>query len=154
MTQRLNAFEHGGEIFKQLNNFGNAAAKGLDPTLKELVLIRASQINHCAACLDMHTKDARHRGETEERLALVAAFEESGHLFSEKEQAALALTEAVTLLTDGFVPDAVYDRAAKHFDEIELTHLISLIAAINAYNRVNVTARTQAGFYQPGKYGG
>ena len=93
-----------------------AAKKNLDPILVELVEIRSSQLNHCAYCLSMHTRNARKAGETEERIYQLNAWEEAG-LFTEKEQAALALTEAVTVLTDGFVPDGVYERAAKYFDE-------------------------------------
>jgi AhpD family alkylhydroperoxidase len=116
------------------------------------VLLRASQLNRCAFCIDMHTKDARAGGETDERVALVAAFDEAPNLFTEKERAALALTESVTVLTDGFVPDAVYERAAKHFDEQELAQLIATIAAINTWNRLNVAARTEAGGYRPGMF--
>lgn len=125
--------------------FSQAPAKGLDPVVGELVKIRASQINHCAFCLDMHVKDARKAGESDERLDLLAAWEEAGDLYSEKERAALALTEAVTLLTDGFVPDEVYARAAEHFDEAELSHLVGAIVAINAWNRFNVAFRTPPG---------
>nr|WP_239502114.1 carboxymuconolactone decarboxylase family protein [Streptomyces qinglanensis] len=118
-----------------------ASAAGLEPVIGELVKIRASQINRCAYCLDMHLADARKAGESQLRLDLLAAWEESGDLFTEREQAALALTEAVTELTDGFVPDAVYARAAAHFEEAELAALIGQIVAINAWNRFNVTVR-------------
>ena len=113
--------------------------------LVELIRIRASQINHCAFCLDMHIAEARKAGESEERIALLAAWEEAAGFYTEKEQAALALTEAITVLTEGFVPDAVYDRAAAHFDEGELAHLIAVIVAINNWNRVNVTIRQPPG---------
>lgn len=115
--------------------------QGMDPLLVELVQIRASQINHCARCIDMHTKDALKAGEDPERLHLIAAFDEATEHFTAKERAALALTEAVTVLTDGFVPDAVYERAAGHFDDDELARLVTVIAVINVWNRLLVTGR-------------
>ncbi|KIZ14536.1 carboxymuconolactone decarboxylase family protein [Streptomyces natalensis] len=123
-----------------------AAKKGLgDPVLGELVVLRASQLNRCAFCIDMHVTNLRQAGVAQQRIDLLAAWEEAGALYSERERAALALTEAVTLLTGGFVPDAVYDRAAAHFDERELAHLIAVIVAINNWNRVNVTIRQPPG---------
>lgn len=119
-----------------------AASEGIDHELAELVKIRASQLNHCAFCLDMHATDARAHGVTEQRITLTAAWEEAGAVYTEKERAAFALTEAITVLTDGFVPDAVYDRAAAHFEEAELAQLIALITTINAWNRIAVTTRT------------
>ncbi|MER6980456.1 carboxymuconolactone decarboxylase family protein [Streptomyces carpinensis] len=128
-----------------------AAKKGLgDPALAELVMIRASQINHCAFCLDMHLKAARRTGESEDRIQLLGAWEETEDLYTERERAALALTEAVTVLTDGFVPDEVYERAAKHFDEAGLAHLIGLISVINGWNRLMVGRRVPPGGYRPG----
>ncbi|GDY54410.1 alkyl hydroperoxide reductase AhpD [Streptomyces violaceusniger] len=129
------------EVYKAMVNLDAAARKGVDPTLAELVKVRASQLNRCAFCIDMHTKDARAAGESEERLYLLSAWEEADHLYTEKEQAALALTEAVTVLTDGFVPDEVYEQAAKHFEERELAQVIALIFTINAWNRIGVTTR-------------
>ncbi|MER5212278.1 carboxymuconolactone decarboxylase family protein [Streptomyces sp. NPDC002838] len=127
-----------------------AAKKGLgDPALAELVVIRASQLNHCAFCLDMHLTIAREHGVSEKQLDLLSAWEEAGDVYDERERAALALTEAVTVLTDGFVPDEVYERAAKHFDEARLAHLVGLIAAINNWNRVMVARRIPPGGYQP-----
>uniref|UniRef100_UPI0004C01396 carboxymuconolactone decarboxylase family protein n=1 Tax=Streptomyces sp. NRRL S-1022 TaxID=1463880 RepID=UPI0004C01396 len=101
--------------------------------------IRASQLNHCAFCLDMHLAVARKHGVSERQLDLLAAWEETEDVYDERERAALALTEAVTVLTDGFVPDDVYERAAKHFEEAELAQLIAAIAVINAWNRFGVT---------------
>lgn len=124
------------DIYTGMRAFQDAAATGLDPALSLLVQIRASQINKCAFCLDMHLTKARETGETRLRLDLLSAWQEVEGLYTEREQAALALTEAVTVLTDGFVPDEVYTRAAKHFDETELAHLIAEIAAINAWNRM------------------
>ncbi|AJZ86052.1 carboxymuconolactone decarboxylase family protein [Streptomyces antimycoticus] len=137
------------EVYKAMVSLDKAARKGVDPALAELVKTRASQLNHCAFCIDMHTKDARVAGESEERLYLLNAWEEAGDLYTEKEQAALALTEAVTVLTDGFVPDEVYERAAKHFEEQELAQVIALIFTINAWNRIGVTTRMTPGAYKP-----
>lgn len=126
---------------------GAAAKKGLgDPVLAELVMIRASQINACAFCLDMHVDIAVEKnGEGAKRIALLNAWQEAGELFSERERAALALTEAVTVLTDGFVPDDVFEQAAKHFDEAELAHLIGTITVINSWNRLMVSRRIEPG---------
>lgn len=127
-----------------------AAKKGLgDPVLAELVMIRASQINACAFCLDMHVDIAVKNGETPKRIALLNAWAEAGQVFSERERAALALTDAVTVLTDGFVPDEAYEAAAKHFDEAELAHLIGVITVINSWNRVMVSRRIEPGGYVP-----
>lgn len=125
--------------------FSQVSAEGLDPVVAELVKIRASQINRCAFCLDMHITEAREAGETDERIFLLSAWEEVEGVYTDKERAALALTEAVTLLTEGFVPDEVYERAAAHFDDGELARLVSAIVAINAWNRFNVTFRTPPG---------
>ncbi|GAA2414380.1 carboxymuconolactone decarboxylase family protein [Streptomyces glaucosporus] len=138
---RMNIWKLVPAVYQGMSAFQAAAAKELDPVIAELVKIRASQINKCAFCLDMHLTDARKMGESQLRLDLIAAWEESAGLFTEREQAALALTEAITLLTDGFVPDEVYRRAAEHFDETELAHLIAQIIAINAWNRFQVTTR-------------
>ncbi|MFD9358848.1 carboxymuconolactone decarboxylase family protein [Streptomyces sp. NPDC060031] len=138
------------EVYKAVCALEAASRKGLDPTLIELVKLRASQLNHCAFCLDMHTKDALAAGESVERIVLLGAWEESRHFYTEKELAAIELTEAVTVLTDGFVPDEVYERAAKHFEEQELAHLIALIATINVWNRFGVTTRMTPGHYKAG----
>jgi AhpD family alkylhydroperoxidase len=130
-------------VFKAVLALDTAAREGLDPVLLELVQIRASQINHCAYCIDYHTSDARKAGEREERIYQLSAWEESS-LYTEKERAALALTEAVTLLPQG-VSDEVYSEAAKHFDDKELAQLIALIFTVNAWNRMNVTTRKTPG---------
>jgi len=140
-ARRVNLFEAAPEVYKAMVALDAAARKGLDPTLVELVLTRASQINHCAFCLDMHTRDARAAGISEQKLYLLSAWEEATGLYSDRERAALALTESVTVLTDGFVPDEVYDRAAEHFDDQELAQLISVILTINAWNRIAVSTR-------------
>jgi AhpD family alkylhydroperoxidase len=140
------------DVYKAMIRLDAAARQGLDHKLYELVKIRASQINHCAFCIDMHTKDTLAAGESVERIVQLSAWDESRHFYTEKELAALELTEAVTVLTDGFVPDEVYEKAAKHFEEAELAQLISAITVINAWNRFGVTARMTPGHYQPGQY--
>jgi AhpD family alkylhydroperoxidase len=138
------------EVGRALSSVSAAAKRGLgDPALAELVVIRASQLNHCAFCLDMHLGVARELGVSERQLDLLAAWEEAEDVFDERERAALALTEAVTVLTEGFVPDAVYASAAAHFDDRRLAHLIGLITAINNWNRVMVSRRIEPGGYQP-----
>ncbi|MFF4317281.1 carboxymuconolactone decarboxylase family protein [Streptomyces sp. NPDC001568] len=140
------------EFYKAVISLEIAAKKGLDPALVELVKIRASQVNHCAFCLDMHTKDALAAGESVERVVQLSAWEESRHFYTERELAAIELTEAVTVLTDGFVPDEVYARAAAQFEEAELAQLIAVIATINVWNRIGVTTRSTPGHYTPGQY--
>ncbi|UYQ63956.1 carboxymuconolactone decarboxylase family protein [Streptomyces peucetius] len=147
---RIRWTEHAPDVYKAMVRLDQAARRHLDPVLLELVKIRASQINHCAFCLDMHSKDALAAGESVERIVQLSAWEESRHFYTEKEIAAIELTEAVTVLTDGFVPDEVFEKAAKHFDETELAHLISAITVINAWNRFGVTARLTPGHYTPG----
>jgi AhpD family alkylhydroperoxidase len=120
----------------------------IEPVLRELVKLRSSILNGCAYCIDMHTKDARKDGESEQRLYAVAAWHEAP-FFSERERAALALTDAVTLLADTHVPAEVWEEAAHHFDPGELAHLLWQIAAINAWNRIAVATRQTVGDYQP-----
>ncbi|MFJ6439719.1 carboxymuconolactone decarboxylase family protein [Streptomyces sp. NPDC091649] len=140
------------DVYKALVRLDIAARKGLDPILVELVKIRASQINHCAFCLDMHSKDALAAGESVERIVQLSAWEESRHFYTEKELAALALTEAVTVLTDGFVPQEVFAQAAEHFEETELAQLLASITVINAWNRFGVAGRLTPGHYTPGDH--
>ncbi len=120
----------------------------LDPALKDLVTLRASQLNGCAFCIDMHWKDARARGEPDERLYMLDAWRESD-LYDEREQAALELSEAMTIIAGGGVPDEVWERARAQFGEYELSQLVFAITAINAWNRLMITTRTEAGHYQP-----
>ena len=120
---------------------------GLEQSLLELLKTRASQINGCAYCIDMHTKDARACGETEQRLYALSAWEETP-FFSERERAALAWTEAVTLVASGHVPDAVFEAARQHFTETELVSLTLAIVAINGWNRLAVAFRALPGTYQ------
>ncbi|WP_320775269.1 carboxymuconolactone decarboxylase family protein [Streptomyces sp. CRN 30] len=143
VPQRMDFPAVAPKVFKAVLALDSAAREGLDPVLLELVQIRASQVNHCAYCIDYHTSDARKAGETEERIYQLSAWRESS-LYTEKERAALALTEAVTLLPQG-VSDAVYEEAAKHFEEKELAQLITLIFTVNAWNRMNVTTRKTPG---------
>lgn len=124
------------------------AGLGLERRLYELIKIRASQINGCAFCIDMHTKDARADGETEQRIYALDAWRETP-FFSQRERAALALTEAITLVTQGHVPDEVYAEAAAHFDEKELGALVMAAVAINAWNRIAIACRTPVGSYEP-----
>lgn len=144
-TPRMRWTEHAPEVYKAMIRLDAAARQGLDPAVYELVKIRASQLNHCAFCLDMHTKDALAAGESVQRIVQLSAWEESRHFYTEKELAAIELTEAITVLTDGFVPDEVYEKAAKHFEEAELARLIAAITVINAWNRFGVTTRMTPG---------
>jgi len=140
---------------KYLVSAGKVVAdSGLPAATQQLVEIRASQINGCAVCLDMHTKDAAHAGETQVRLNLVAAWREAT-VFTEAERAALELAEQGTRLADGAggVSDEAWANAAKHYDEDQLAALVSLIAGINAWNRLNVITQQPAGDYQPGQWG-
>jgi AhpD family alkylhydroperoxidase len=120
----------------------------LDPTLNELISLRASQINGCAWCLDMHSKELRASGMDEQKLHHLAAWRESP-LYTERERAALAWTEAVTLLERQQVPDAVYEEARQQFSEAELIDLTLAVASINGWNRLNIALRTVPGDYRP-----
>jgi AhpD family alkylhydroperoxidase len=142
-VDRLKIYKTSPELYDAMMALSNAAAKDIDAELGELIKIRASQINHCAFCLDMHTRDARKHGVSDQKLDVLAAWEEAGGLFTERERAALALTEAITELGDGHVPDEVYERAAEVFAERELGQVIALAVTINAWNRINVTIRLQ-----------
>ncbi len=120
---------------------------GLETSLIELVKLRASYMNGCAYCVDMHTKDARAEGETEQRLYAVPVWRETG-FYTDRERAALAFTEAVTELGEGGVSDAVYAETRRHFDDDELVKLTMAVVAINCWNRVAVTFRTEPGSYR------
>jgi len=122
---------------------------GLDSTLLDLVRMRASQINGCAYCLDMHSKDARANGETEQRLYGLDAWRETPY-YSARERAALEWTEALTLVPGRHIGDELYDRVRQQFSEQELAHLSLAIVAINGWNRLNIAARTVPGDYVPG----
>ncbi|WP_030246674.1 MULTISPECIES: carboxymuconolactone decarboxylase family protein [unclassified Streptomyces] len=144
-TARLEFAKSAPKAFRALIAFDAAAREGLDPALVELIQIRASHLNHCAYCLHMHTNDARKAGESEDRLHMVAVWREARHFFTEREQAALALTEAMTLVAGAGVPDDVYDQAAVHFEERELAQVLALICAINTWNRVALSTGKVAG---------
>ncbi|MBQ0995416.1 carboxymuconolactone decarboxylase family protein [Streptomyces nigra] len=157
MEPRLDFFGSplAGKVLRHVNSASKAISdSSLPGTVQELVKIRASQINGCGFCTDMHTKDAAHAGETAQRLHLVAAWREAT-VFTDAERAALELAEQGTRIADasGGVTDEAWAQAAKHFDEEQLLALISLIALINAYNRVNVINRQPAGDYRPGQFG-
>lgn len=137
------------EAMKALQDLNAVNQQGLSEKLLELVHLRASQINGCSVCVDMHPKLARKAGETDERLFAVAAWRDTPY-FTEAERAALALTEAVTRLADREdpVPDAIWNEAAKHFDERELSALVLSIATINVWNRLNVAVRAPVGSWK------
>ncbi|MEU6473485.1 carboxymuconolactone decarboxylase family protein [Streptomyces massasporeus] len=142
---RLDFGRSAPKAFRALIAFDAAAREGLDPALVELIQIRSSHLNHCAYCLHMHTGDARKAGESEDRLHMVAVWREARHFFTEREQAALALTDALTLVADAGVPDDVYTRAAEQFDERELAQVLALICTINTWNRVALSTGKVAG---------
>ena len=149
---RLDFDAHAAGFSRALSHLDNAATKELDsvdfdPKLRELVRLRASQLNGCAYCIDMHSKDARAIGETEQRLYALSAWRETPY-FSQRERAALAFTESITLVARDHVPQEAFDAAAEHYDEDELAALVSLVVAINAWNAVSVSTRA----WVPGSY--
>ena len=147
--QRFNIQRHYASMQPLVTLTANIHAAGrLEPPLIELVLMRVSQINGCAFCLDMHSKDARAAGETEQRLYLLPAWRET-RLYSDRERIALAWAEELTeLASHEAVPDALYAQASQHFDEAALVDLTLLVVNINAWNRINVAARTIGGHYK------
>jgi len=145
---RLDLRAHATAAYRDLVRLGRTVSAELDPRLHELVKIRASQINGCAFCLDMHARDARAAGESEQRLFVLSAWREAP-FFSAAERAALALTEAVTRVGDGPVPDDVYRQAAAEFDPDALASLLFAIATINAWNRLSIAARIPPGDHRP-----
>jgi AhpD family alkylhydroperoxidase len=140
-----NAIQALGPVTKYING------SGLDHRMLELVKMRTSQLNGCAYCLDMHSKDARAAGEAEQRLYVLDAWRETP-LYTERERAALEWTEAVTRVTEGHVPDEVFARVRKHFSEQELVSLTIAIIATNGWNRLNIAFRPEVGDYQPGMF--
>jgi AhpD family alkylhydroperoxidase len=156
MDARLNFYDNAvaTKFAKHINSAGAVVTNSTLPAVtQELVKIRASQINGCSGCTDMHTKDAAHAGESSTRLNLIAAWRDAT-VFTEPERAALELTEQGTRIADagGGVSDDAWEHAAKHYDDDQLAALVSLIALINTYNRMNVIARQPAGSYQPGQW--
>ncbi|MBY2913231.1 carboxymuconolactone decarboxylase family protein [Rhizobium leguminosarum] len=145
MTQRLNYAQQSPELFKKLMEFSMALKSSvIDEKLQALVEVRASQINGCGFCLDMHVKQAKILGETELRLYHVAIWRES-NLFIPRERAALAWTEALTKLPEGGIPDEIYERVRGQLSEKEISDLTFVVMAINAWNRVNVGFKTVPG---------
>src|SRR5580692_11877794 len=151
---RLDIEQHAPAFLRAMSHLDQAATKeldraGLDPRLRELVRIRASQLNGCAYCIDMHAKDARAIGETEQRIYGLSAWAETPY-FTARERAALGFTEAVTLLADTHVPDEAYQAVAAEFSPEEVAALVSLIVTINAWNAIGVSTRAWTpGSYQP-----
>ncbi|MFC9691848.1 carboxymuconolactone decarboxylase family protein [Kribbella sp. NPDC056951] len=137
------------EFYQALNALDEVSATGLDANFANLIRTHASQLNGCAYCTDMHSLDYLTGEGPQQKLNLLPVWRESRNLFTEQEQAALELTEAITLVSDGHVPDAVYNLAAEHFDQKELAQLIALIIMINAWNRVGITGKMAPGHYKP-----
>jgi AhpD family alkylhydroperoxidase len=150
MTPRIDISKHmkSASVQAMLKLSHTVEASGLERSLLELVKIRASQINGCAYCMDMHTKDARVLGETEQRIYALNAWRETP-FFTPRERAALAWTEAVTRVAETHVPDDVYDEVRPHFTEEELLALTFEVVVINGWNRLAVSSRAVAGTYQP-----
>ncbi len=149
MQERLQYGKAYPDAYKAMLALSQAVERtGLAPQLIDLVNYRVSQLNGCAFCLDMHSKDLRARGETEQRLYIISAWREVPQLYSSRERAALAWAEAVTRFDDQQVPDAIYDMARKEFSEAELAQLTLAIVAINGWNRLNVAFRMPAGNYK------
>lgn len=141
-SQRLSIHDADPAAYDALQALERYVRAGdLEPGLLELVKIRVSQINRCAFCLDMHNRDSRSQGEDQRRLDILPAWREVADVFSERERAALALTEAVTLLPDAGVPDRIWDDVAMHFDEKQIVRLLMAIATINVWNRLAVSTR-------------
>lgn len=148
----MNPFEKGQQAMKALFGLGMHLSKSpVEQPLLELIYFRVSQINGCAYCLDMHSKDLRAQGETEQRLYMLDAWRE-GTVYTDRERAALAWAESVTRISGGQVPDEVYEEAISQFTEEELADLTLAVITINGYNRANIAFRTPAGSYQPGQH--
>jgi AhpD family alkylhydroperoxidase len=149
MQERIRYAQVYPDAMKAMLALAQAVEKtGLPPQLIELIDYRVSQINGCAYCLDMHSKDLRARGETEQRLYMISAWREAEHLYTPRERAALAWAEAVTKLDHQQVPDEIYEMAYQEFSEAELAQLTLAIVTINGWNRFNVAFRTPAGDYK------
>ena len=146
--KNINGYPRALQAMLGLQRYVNES--GLEHSLQELVKMRASQINGCAYCLDMHSKDARAAGETEQRLYMLDAWRESP-VYTDRERAALEWTEAVTRVSEGHVPDSVYDVVRRHFSEEELVNLTLAVVAINGWNRLMISFRVEAGSYQPAR---
>lgn len=152
---RIDFETHAAGFYRAVAHLDQAATKELDKTefdvrLRELVRIRASQLNGCAFCIDMHTRDARAAGETEQRLYALSAWRETP-FFTPRERAALAWTEAITNIQEGHASDSAYEEVRREFDEPELVKLTLAIAQINTWNRIAIAFRAEPGIYQPAK---
>ncbi|WP_339200824.1 carboxymuconolactone decarboxylase family protein [Peribacillus sp. FSL P2-0133] len=148
MEQRINYMKTNREVVKLMMELEEyKKTTGIDSKLIELIKIRASQINGCAYCLDMHTKDARAMGETEQRIYCLSAWRESP-FYSEPERAVLELTEAVTAISSNGVPDELYERVRLHFDEKQYIDLVTIIITINGWNRLAISAKSIPGHYK------
>jgi len=149
MTERINYSKVAPGGYRAMSGLEKAVREsGLEPSLLDLIKLRASQINGCAYCLDMHWKDARARGESEQRLYSLDAWRETSY-YTERERAALTWTEAVTQITGNHVPDELYEQVRPHFSEEELVNLTLAVVAINGWNRLAISFRTEPGTYQP-----
>jgi AhpD family alkylhydroperoxidase len=142
-TDRIAVYKQSPELLDAMMALSTASAKDVDPQLGELIKIRASQLNGCAFCLDMHMTDARAHGVAEQKLDLLPAWQEAPSLYTDRERAALRLTEAITHVGQSDVPDEVFAEAAAVFTERELAQVIAMAVTINAWNRINVTIRLQ-----------
>ena len=152
MEKRINAYSKGQNALKALYGLGIYLAKSpVEQSLLNLIYYRVSQINGCAYCLDMHSKDLRAKGETEQRLYVLDAWRDAP-FYTDRERAALAWAEAVTKLPGKQVPDEIYDDAQNQFTEEELIDLTMATIAINSYNRINIAFRTTAGTYKVGQH--
>jgi len=152
MTQRIKVMEAGQEALAAMQPLGKYLSRSsVERSLLDLVYFRVSQVNGCAFCLDMHAKDLRSMGESEQRLYLLDAWREAP-FYSKRERAALAWAEALTILRNGQVPDTVYEEARKHFSEKELIDLTLGIMTINSYNRLNIAFGAPVGSYEVGQF--
>src|SRR5262245_42163380 len=153
MNPRIDVTKYlGSGMGRAMLNLSGETAKSLDRKLFHLIEIRASQINGCAYCIDMHTKEARHAGETEQRIYALNAWRETP-FFNDRERAALEWTEALTLVSENHVPDEIYEKVAAHFSEAELVALTFGVVVINAWNRLSISLRPVVGSYQPAAAG-
>lgn len=148
MEQRINAYAIGNKAVNALHGLGQCiATSSLDQSLLELLYFRVSQINGCAFCLDVHSKNLRAKGETEQRLYVIDAWREAP-FYSDKERSALAWAEALTEIKSSLVPEHIFAEARNHFSETELIDMTMAVVAINGYNRVNIAFGANVGIYQ------
>jgi AhpD family alkylhydroperoxidase len=148
-TRRVKLANLVPDFYQAMIALDRISDEGIDPKLANLIRIRASQLNGCSYCTDMHSLDLLHLGDDQQRISLLPVWREARKFYTEEEQAALALTEAITLISVDHVPDEVYDLAANVFGEKDLAQLIALIITINMWTRVGVTGRMEPGHYKP-----